>query len=114
MKKIIVREVKTDDKEAFIAAMQKSRNFHHPWVKAPNSLKDFDEFILRSKQPTQKSFLVTDVQANIIGVFNISEIVRGLFQNAYLGFYVTADYASKGYMSAGLKLGAVDNSRLTH
>ncbi len=41
---------------------------------------------------------------NITGVFNLSEIVRGYFQNAYLGFYAVADYAGKGYMSAGLKL----------
>ena len=32
-----------------------------------------------------------------------SEIVRGLFQSAYLGFYVVADYTSQGYMTAGLK-----------
>ncbi len=30
--------------------------------------------------------------------------MRGLFQNAFLGFYAVADYAGKGYMSAGLKL----------
>lgn len=45
-----------------------------------------------------------DVSGNIVGVFNINEIVRGLFQSAYLGFYVVADYAAKGYMSVGLKL----------
>ena len=30
--------------------------------------------------------------------------MRGLFQNAYLGFSVVIEYAGKGYMSIGLKL----------
>lgn len=34
----------------------------------------------------------------------MNEIVRGLFLSAYLGFYATADYAGKGYMSEGLNL----------
>jgi hypothetical protein len=52
----------------------------------------------------QKSYLVCDELDNIIGVFNVSEIVRGAFQNAFLGFYGLTDYTGKGYMSAGLKL----------
>ena len=48
--------------------------------------------------------MICDQSDNIVGVFNVSEIVRGLFQNAFLGFYGVADYAGKGYMSAGLKL----------
>jgi len=48
---------------------------------------------------------VCNDKENIVGVFNVSEIVRGLFQNAYLGFYVVADFSGKGYyMSSGLKL----------
>ncbi len=45
-----------------------------------------------------------DQHEHIVGVFNLSEIVRGFFQSAYLGFYAVADYAGQGYMSAGLKL----------
>lgn len=52
----------------------------------------------------KKSFLVCDQAENIIGVFNVSEIVRGLFQNAYLGFYAVSDFSGKGHMSTGLKL----------
>ena len=33
----------------------------------------------------------------IVGVFNLSEIVRGGFQSAYLGFYAVADYVGQGY-----------------
>lgn len=101
---INIREPMPEDKAAFLAAMQRSQSMHHPWVKAPLTDKEFDEYFQRYQQPNQKSFLVCDQTGNIAGVINVSEIVRGLFQNAYLGFYVVADYAGKGYMSAGLKL----------
>lgn len=104
MNKVIIREVESNDKQAFLAAMTGSQSLHYPWVRAPLTSDEFDEYYLRFQQPNQKSFLVCDQSGNIVGVFNVSEIVRGLFQNAYLGFYVVSDYANKGYMSAGLKL----------
>ena len=38
----------------------------------------------------------------IFGVFTISQIVRGAFQSAYLGYYGHARYANQGYMRAAL------------
>lgn len=104
MNGIIIREPKMEDKETFIAAMQRSQSLHHPWVKAPATPQEFDDYFQRYQQLNQKSFVVCDNAGHIVGVFNVSEIVRGLFQNAFLGFYAIADYAGKGYMSAGLKL----------
>lgn len=103
MNEIVIREPNIADKDAFLAAMQRSQSLHHPWVKAPLTSQEFDEYYQRYQQPNQKSFLVCQ-DKNIVGVFNVNEIVRGLFQNAYLGFYAVADYAGKGYMSTGLKL----------
>ncbi len=39
-----------------------------------------------------------------VGVFNFSEIVRGAFQSAYLGYYGFAEHSGRGYMSDGLSL----------
>jgi GrpB-like predicted nucleotidyltransferase (UPF0157 family)/RimJ/RimL family protein N-acetyltransferase len=103
MSNIIIREPKAEDKEEFISAMKRSQSLHCSWIKAPVTSQEFDEYFQRFQQPNQKSFVVCHL-SNIVGVFNVSEIVRGLFQNAYLGFYAVAEYAGKGYMSAGLKL----------
>ena len=35
MPNIIIREPKIEDKESFIAAMQKSQQLHQPWVTPP-------------------------------------------------------------------------------
>lgn len=104
MNALILREPRLEDEDTFIASMQRSKSLHHPWVKAPETSKEFSDYCQRYQQVNQKSFLVCDQPGNITGVFNVNEIVRGLFQSAYLGFYVVADYSAQGYMSAGLKL----------
>jgi ribosomal-protein-alanine N-acetyltransferase len=38
----------------------------------------------------------------LVGVVNVNEIVRGLFQSAYLGFYAFTPYQGRGHMSAGI------------
>ncbi len=42
----------------------------------------------------------------LIGVFILSEIVRGCFQSAYLGYYGHASHAGKGLMTEALRLTA--------
>ncbi len=40
----------------------------------------------------------------LVGAYNLSEIVRGVFHSAYLGYYAFAPWAGHGYMRAGLAL----------
>ncbi len=101
---IIIREPTLEDMNSFIDAMRDSESMHRPWVKAPKTSMEFSDYFMRSQQSTQKSFLVCNESGNIVGVFNVNEIVRGFFQCAYLGFYVVANFACHGYMSAGIKL----------
>ena len=100
---IIIRQPTLQDETAFLSAMQKSISLHHPWVKAPLTSEEFHTYIKRSQQDNQKCFLVLE-DSQIAGVFNINEIVRGCFQNAFLGFYAVSDFENQGIMSAGLKL----------
>ncbi|GEM_PF-401856 len=100
---ITIREPVLQDEENFLAAMQRSAQLHKLWVKAPQTSDEFRAYIKRSQQENQKSFLV--LKNNIIaGVFNINEIVRGFFQNAFLGFYAVSGFENQGIMSVGLKL----------
>lgn len=103
MKKVTLREPTIADQDAFIAAMQASQDLHLPWVASPITAEEFRAYLTQFQQVNQKSFLACDHIGNIVGVFNISEIVTGLFQSAYLGFYVVAEFAGQGYMNAGLK-----------
>jgi len=40
----------------------------------------------------------------MLGVFNLSQIYRGNFGSAYLGYYGHAGFAGRGYMREGLDL----------
>ena len=100
---ITIREPTLQDEENFLLAMQKSVPLHHPWVKAPLTSEEFHTYIKRSQQDNQKSLIVLK-DNQIAGVFNISEIVRGCFQNAFLGFYAVTGFENQGIMSTGLKL----------
>lgn len=101
---ISLREPEFSDEEKFITAMKLSMDFHYPWASAPTTPEHFQDYVMRYKQPNNKSFLVVNQLNNLIGVFNLSEIVRGSFQNAYLGYYAVKQYAATGRMSQGLKL----------
>ena len=106
MNNTIIRELKLklEDKEAFLKAMQDSQSLHYPWVTPPLTSHEFDDYWQRFQQPNQKSYLACDDLGHLVGVFNISEMVRGAFQNAFIGFYGVKDYSGKGFMNAGLKL----------
>lgn len=104
MNNMTIRELMFEDKEALLQATVDSQSLHHPWVAPPLTSQEFDEYWQRFQQSNQKSFLICDASGAIVGVFNLSEIVRGVFQNAFLGFYGVKNYSGKGYMRAGLKL----------
>lgn len=101
---IILREPDLNDEHLFLTAMKHSESLHYPYVKAPTTSLEFHNYVAKYNQSNQKSYLAVDSNAQIIGVFNINDIVRGLFQNAYLGYYATAEYAGRGLMSQALKL----------
>ena len=49
-------------------------------------------------------FVVLRSSSELIGVINVTEIVRGSFQRAYLGCYGFLPHIVHGYMSEGLAL----------
>jgi RimJ/RimL family protein N-acetyltransferase len=100
---IKIREPVLEDEDQFLYAMQSSLALHAPWVVPPLTSEEFKNYIYRYRQANQKSYLVIDESDVIVGVFNISEIIRGPFQNAYLGFFGVSGHHAKGKMSAGLK-----------
>jgi ribosomal-protein-alanine N-acetyltransferase len=92
------------DREAFLAAVRRSRELHHPWTPAPDTDDAYDRYLSRAAQPNQSCLLVVTDDDGIAGVYNLSEIVRGAFQNAYLGYYAFTPLAGTGLMRAAMPL----------
>src|SRR3990167_2321067 len=90
---VFIKEPTLTDEEAFLVAARSSQKLHHPWVISPQTPEEFKDYVQKYQKDNQKSCLVLDSEKKIVGVFNLSEIVRGGFQSAYLGFYAMVDYA---------------------
>lgn len=103
MNDLHIQALTIEDEQAFLAMTQSSCDFHHPWVKAPLTQAEFQLFYQRYQAENQRSYLLFQGQ-QLVGVFNISEIVRGAFQSAYLGFYASSMFCGKGLMKQGLQL----------
>lgn len=48
--------------------------------------------------------MIRNADDAMLGVYAISQIVRGNFKNAYLGYYAFEPFAAQGYMSEGMRL----------
>jgi [ribosomal protein S5]-alanine N-acetyltransferase len=92
------------DEHEFLAAVVRSRRLHGSWVTAPSSAAEYRLYLKERQGPRQIKYFVCNEASEICGVINVSEIVRGSFQSAYLGYYALAPHAGQGFMSAGLEL----------
>jgi ribosomal-protein-alanine N-acetyltransferase len=61
--------------------------------------------LARCRGPAFKTLLVCRREDDAMaGVFDLSQIFRGIMQSGYLGYYALAPYARRGYMREGLQL----------
>jgi len=100
-----VRPLAAADRAAFLAAARASAELHRPWTSPPTTEAAFDAYLARAADDAMSCLLV--VRANegaLVGVYNLSEIVRGSFQNAYLGYYAFVPHAGTGAMRAAMPL----------
>jgi ribosomal-protein-alanine N-acetyltransferase len=101
------------DAARFIAAAHASAKLHGRWVQAPATPEEFARYAHRfggrhTGDPATTTHLGLLVcrrsDEALLGVFNVSEIVRGVFQSAYLGYYALSPHQGQGYMAEGIAL----------
>jgi ribosomal-protein-alanine N-acetyltransferase len=111
--RVYLRRPRGADAKPMVTAVRASRMLHADWVLAPRTKARFAGYLKRFAGPksrrlataTHVGFLVCRIEDDApVGVFNLSEIVRGIFRSAYLGYYGLAPHAGHGYMSEGLAL----------
>jgi len=111
--RVYLRAPLPSDATEFLAAVKTSRKLHDGWVEPPSSLASYAAFVQRAgrvftREPAlvkHAALLVCRREDDaIVGVFNITEIIRGLSNSAFLGYYALAPHAGAGYMAEGLEL----------
>jgi ribosomal-protein-alanine N-acetyltransferase len=102
---VYLRPPLPDDEDEFLAAMRSSTALHRPWLYPPSAPLDYLAFLERAARPSSSFQLVCRLDDNAIaGFINISEIVRGSFQSAYVGYGGVARFAGQGHLTAGMRL----------
>jgi len=101
---IALREPCAKDETVFVSTMINSRDFHFPFITAPCTSEAFQIYLNKSKLDSEQYYIAWNDNEQIIGVFNISGIMRGTFKSAYLGYYASVAYAGQGLMSQALQL----------
>ena len=96
----------------FLAAARRSRALHAPWVAAPSTAEAYRAYLRRARRPAQAAhFIRLRASGELVGVVNVSEIVRGAFRSAYLGYYAFTPHENQGLMAEGLGLAIADAFR---
>ena len=102
--RVLVRPPTPRDRGEYLAAMRASRKLHRPWLEAATP-ESFETLLRHVEDERYEPMLVCRREDGaIVGFINISQIVRGGFQSAYLGYGAVAAYAGEGYMREGLEL----------
>jgi len=109
----MLRPPQLQDERAFLASVAASRRLHASWVRPPGSSTAYRVYVRRYAAaaartpdgPRQIGFLASERAGGaLVGAFNLSEIIRGNFRNAYLGYCGYAGYARQGLMTEALTL----------
>lgn len=87
----------------FAAAASRSKALHRAWVHPPMNAESARALLLRRQGPTDFGFLIHErASGELAGFIEVTNIVRGNFRSAYLGFYMFAGFERRGYMHWGL------------
>ncbi len=104
-KRIYLRRLSSGDLEEFTALNRASKQLHRGRVTPPTRPEQFRLLLQRCRKPDSCCFVICRSKDDaIVGFIGLSQIFRGGFQSAYLGYYAGARYAGLGYMREAVSL----------
>ncbi|HYR86656.1 MAG TPA: GNAT family N-acetyltransferase [Terriglobia bacterium] len=109
-RRILEKPSKHRQKE-FLAAVARSRQLHDSWASPPRTAAAFSRYLAHLQQPQHVGYWILTETNELAGVINITEIVRGNFRSAYLGYYAFVPHNRHGYLTEGLSAAISDAFR---
>ena len=104
-KKVFLRPPKIEDFAEYVQMSKSSERFHRGLIKMAKTREDFDAFLERSEREENECFLICRSEDRAIaGMINLSQIFRGIFQNAYLGYGLGVKFTGRGLMTEAVEL----------
>lgn len=91
--------------EDFLSAVTRSGPLHSQLVTPPATHEKFLQYVKSGRSERHANFLVIlKDSAELVGVVNVENIVRGFFKSASLGYYAFLPHAGSGLMREGIAL----------
>lgn len=106
---LAIRPARLEDAPSLIAAHARSRALHAPWVEPFVTQEGFAAWFAPTQGPApRKVALLAEAEGRLVGVVNLSEIVRGPLQSCYMGYYALAgadgaSLAGRGRMTEAVR-----------
>jgi [ribosomal protein S5]-alanine N-acetyltransferase len=101
---VVLSEPAPSDAAEFVDAVRASGALHQPWLDLPDTTELFAAYLERAARNDQADYLIRHrACGRLVGVVNVSNIVRGGFQSGYLGYGAFASHAGRGLMTEGLR-----------
>jgi len=98
------------DRAAFSCLVASSLEHLTRWAPVPHAAEDpagqrwFDALLdANAGGRSRKLFVLRRRDGELLGCMNLNEIVRGGFQSAFLGYWIGAAHANRGYMRDALE-----------
>ncbi len=101
--RVSLRRLLRTDAAALIAAHRASVALHRSWVTPCLDQAGFEAWFARTLADDYVSLIALERGSGaVVGVFNASQISRGNFLSANLGYYACVPYAGRGLMREAL------------
>ena len=95
-RRVLLRAPGPADVTALAELARRSRRLHRPWVYPPTTSPAVARWMGATGSTRVRLLVCRRADGAIVGVVNVSEIVRAAFQSAYLGYYAFHPHAGRG------------------
>jgi [ribosomal protein S5]-alanine N-acetyltransferase len=103
--RVFLRPPMKEDQDEYLGVNLRSASFNQGLASPPTQPEEFDAFLNRCRGDADVCFFVCRrTDGAILGTINLSQIFRGGFQSAYLGYQIGAEFAGQGYMTEAIEL----------
>jgi len=103
--RVMLRRITSEDEDEYIELARASVELHHPWIGIPETRAEFAKYLKSYEGNGSEIILICHRSSGAIaGFVTISEVIRGPYQRATVGYGVFAPSARRGYMSEGFHL----------
>lgn len=108
--RVTLRAPRAEDEAELLALNRASADHYSPWASPPATPEAFATYLERCARPDVAGLLACRAaDGAIMGAVTLSQIFYGPLQSAYMGYYIGAPYAGRGYMREAVAM-ALDHA----